>query len=118
MPPIVACHGLETAACRQIISAALAGLPGDAPDASAASAWNSLLCDSSIDCPPAELSVAIPRGSVVISFADRGPDAWLNVVDHPAEAGQPLATKAWIVRWAPTALISAPMSGRRPSGPH
>ena len=118
MPPIVACHGLEMAACRQIISAALAGLPGDAPQASTASAWNSLLCDSSIDCPPAALSVAIPRGSVVISFTDRGPDAWLNVVDHPAKAAQTLETEAWIVRWAPTAMISAPTSGRRPGSPH
>ena len=113
VPSAVACHQLDQASCVAIIRAALAGLPADVPAASGASAWASLLCNSSIECPPADLAEGIPRGSVVVSFTDGGPAAWVNVVDHPQTGKPGLVTETWIVRWqdpvppSPTPLASS-----------
>ena len=114
VPSAVACHELDRGSCIAIIRAALADLPPDVPEASGAAAWASLLCDSSIDCPPADLAGGTPRGSVVVSFTDGGPAAWVNVVDHP-QAGKPgVVTETWIVRWqemAPPAPNPSPSPG-------
>ena len=100
-----------------MVAAALSALPEDAPEVTAAGAWKALLCGSTIDCPPARLRAATPRGSVVISFVDHGPDAWLNVIEVPAAGSWPATTEAWIVRWNRPQLASPSPSGSSTSGP-
>jgi hypothetical protein len=118
----VACHELDRASCLAIVEAALAVLPGDAPDAVEAAAWASLLCDSTMDCPPAQLRLATPLGSVVVAFGDGGPDAWLNVIEVPAAGSASGTTEAWIVRWdrlpmaSPPSTTPADPSTSRPAG--
>ena len=113
-PASVTCHELERPSCAAIVRAALAVLPGDAPPAIAAAAWASLLCDSTIECPPNRLRLAVPLGSVVVSFEDGGPDAWLNVIQVPVAGGPTDDTQAWIVRWdRPPRSSASPM----PPGP-
>lgn len=104
MPDTVLCHGLDETRCTAVVRAALALLGAGVPDAVSATAWSSLLCDSTIDCPPADLATAVPLGSVVLTFADGGPSAWVNVVDHPAASGGGPSTDAWIVLWQRASL--------------
>lgn len=101
VPAGLDCHGLARLDCTEIVRAALAILPGDLPDVATASAWGSLLCDSTLECSPSDLALATPRGSVIVSFADGGSEAWFNVVDRQV-AGRPVpVTQAWIVAWVP-----------------
>lgn len=115
IPPALDCHGLARADCLEIVRAALAILPGDLPDVATAGAWGSLLCDSALDCSPSDLALATPRGSVVISFADGGSEAWLNVVDRPVTGRPAPVTQAWIVAWMapPVARPSASVGAVR-----
>jgi hypothetical protein len=117
VPASVACHELDRSSCLATVRAALAALPDDAPRAVAAAAWAALLCDSTIDCPPERLRLAIPRGSVVVAFGDGGPDAWLNVIEVGTGSSNG-TTEAWIVRWdrLPTASPS-PTTPAAPSTP-
>lgn len=116
LPSTVACHELDRGSCVEIIRAALADLPPDVPEASGASAWASLLCNSSIDCPPADLANGTPRGSVVVSFTDGGPVAWVNVVDYPLLGSPGTGTRTWIVRWQDVAPPT-PNPSRSPGAP-
>jgi hypothetical protein len=115
VPSSVACHELDRSSCLAIVGAALAVLPEDAPVATSAAAWASLLCDSTIDCPPVRLRLATARGSVVVSFDDGGPDAWLNVIEVPVAGVATGGTEAWIVRWdRPPSASPMPSAPRTP----
>jgi hypothetical protein len=100
VPTALTCRDLDVATCRRMAKAALLALPDDAPEAIDATAWRSLLCNSSFDCPPSYIDGAVPLGSVIIRFADRGPRAAINVVE--GRSG-PIhrAARAWVVRWLP-----------------
>ncbi len=59
-------------------------LPVDAPLVTKVTVYRSLLCRDDMDCPPARLaSSRAPSGSVIVGFADGGPDAWVDVVATP-----------------------------------
>jgi hypothetical protein len=115
LPATLDCNDLDRAECAAMTRVALDALPGDVPPAAAAGVWASLLCGSVSDCPPAEMRGATPRGSVVLQFADGGPEAWLNVVDRPAGGGSP-ETVAWIARWEEPVSRSLPPLGDPPPG--
>jgi hypothetical protein len=99
IPRTLGCVRLAVSTCRAIVRAALDILEPGATVASA-SAWPSLLCRDSVDCPPARLEAAQPMGSAVLQFADGRPTAWVNVVrvvvgpNHVSD-GMPL--QAWFV---------------------
>jgi len=82
--------------------AALLALPGDVPEAIDATVWRSLLCNDNSDCPPSYLDGSAPLGSVIISFADGGPRAAINVVEGRTGPIR-RAPRAWVVRWMPEA---------------
>jgi hypothetical protein len=104
LPSQVDCRQLDTSTCRGMAQAALDVLPGDAPPVSKVTVYRSLLCRDDLDCPPARLaSSGAPSGSVVIGFADEGPDAWVDVVTRaaspaPGATATPAALEAWIIR--------------------
>lgn len=100
VPTALTCRDVEAATCRRMAKAALLALPDDAPEAIDATVWRSLLCNNSFDCPPSYIDGAVPLGSVIIRFADRGPRAAINVVDGPPGPIQ-RSPRAWVVRWMP-----------------
>ena len=115
LPASLDCHDLPHATCARVVDAALAVLPGDVPDVATAGAWGSLLCDSTFDCPPTDLQSATPLGSVIVSFADGGTEAWVNVVERAVAERPGRVTQAWIVAWiAPPAARPSP--GASPAG--
>jgi len=94
LPRQVDCRQLDPTTCRGLAQAALDVLPVDAPPVTKMTVYRSLLCRDDMDCPPARLaSSGAPSGSVVIGFADDGPDAWVDVVTQP-----PAGLEAWIIR--------------------
>ncbi len=100
LPRNLTCRDVDRTDCLRIAKAALLALPVDAPDAVDATVWRSLLCNDSLECPPARLKGSVPLGSVIIGFADGGPRAAVNVVE--GQIG-PIrrAPHAWVVRWMP-----------------
>lgn len=94
LPSQVDCRQLDASTCRGIAQAALDVLPGDAPLVTRVTVYRSLLCRDDMDCPPARLaSSGMPSGSVIVGFADGGPDAWVDVVTQA-----PADLEAWIIR--------------------
>ena len=81
--------------------AALRVLPADLPDVERAAVWQSLVCNSDFDCPPAYLRESAPAGSVVLAFSDGSPSVAVNVVDWRYGSGIRLGLRAWIARSAP-----------------
>jgi len=104
LPPVVACHGLGADACRRIALAGIAALPPDSPRVTRVEAWASMLCADDLECPRDRLFESVPLGSAIVTFADGGPQAWLNVVSPAvpsASAEQTGGASAWVVRWQP-----------------
>ena len=102
LPTTLDCHDVTPAVCTEAASAALSVLPGDLPAVSGATVWHSLVCSVLPDCPPQLLAGdTVPLGSVILTFADAGPAAWINVVGHPgtSNGSAALPATAWIVRW-------------------
>jgi hypothetical protein len=102
LPATLECRDVTRLVCTKAATAAMAILPADLPAISGATVWHSLLCSVLPDCPPQLLTrESVPLGSVIVTFADAGPEAWINVVEH--EGGPDgLAirpARAWIVRW-------------------
>lgn len=94
LPSRVQCRQLDAPTCHGLAQAALAVLPIDAPPVTNVTVYRSLLCRNDFDCPPGRLaSSRAPSGSVILGFADGGPDAWVDVVTA-ASAG----LEAWIIR--------------------
>lgn len=114
LPANLACHAIDRADCLAIIRVAMASLAEDIRDPISATATSSLLCDSTIDCSAVDLRTWIPRGSVVLSFGAEGPDAWLNVADHPSAGGHAAVAEAWTVRWA-RFVFPSPLPSAAPS---
>ena len=74
----------------------------DLPAVSGATVSRSLVCSSLPDCPPQLLTRdSTPLASVIVRFADAGPEAWINVVEHDSAPGGSAVkpARAWIVRW-------------------
>jgi hypothetical protein len=103
IPADLDCNDLDRAACLRIARAALSALPPDAPRVTSASAWRSLLCNDTLDCPARYLDRSEPLGSVVVAFADRSPAAAVNVVDWRFGPNVRLGTRAWLLDWSPPA---------------
>ncbi len=94
LPRQLDCRQLDASSCRAIAQVALDVLPGDAPPITKVTVYRSLLCRDDMDCPPARLaSSGAPSGSVILGFADGGPDAWVDVVTQA-----PAGLEAWIIR--------------------
>ena len=94
LPRQVDCRQLDASTCRGIAQAALGVLPGDAPLVTKVTVYRSLLCRDDMDCPPARLATSgAPSGSVIVGFADGGPDAWVDVVTQA-----PADLEAWVLR--------------------
>ncbi len=104
LPAQVACRQLDDKTCRGFAQAALDVLPGDAPPVIRVTVYRSLLCRDDLDCPPGRLaSSGTPSGSVIVGFADGGPDAWVDVVtprpsSPPGAIPAPPLLDAWIIR--------------------
>jgi hypothetical protein len=84
--------------------AGIAVLPPEIPTIAGVEVWGSILCGDDLDCPRERLVSSSPLGSVVVSFADGGPSAWVNVVRRSPRAvdgGGPGRPDAWIVAWRP-----------------
>jgi hypothetical protein len=73
------CRELRAIVCRDTVRAAQLALGADYPTIASATAWRSLICGDTLDCPPAMLARSRPAGSVVFTFADTSV-AWVNVV--------------------------------------
>jgi hypothetical protein len=101
LPRDLDCHGLAPAVCTRVATAALSVLTPELPAISSAAVYNSLICDSNFDCPRDRLTPdALPLGSVTFSFADGGPSAWINVVQHgPTPSVGQAPAEAWLIRW-------------------
>lgn len=102
LPTTLDCRDVTREICTKAASAALSILQDDLPAVSGVTVWRSLVCSDLPDCPPQLLTRdTVPLGSVIVSFADVGPEAWINVVERQAapdgSATEP--AKAWIVRW-------------------
>ena len=97
LPDELECGGLAPAACRRVVAAALAALPADAPPVVAASAWDSIVCGDTFDCPTRRLDRAHPLGSVAVSFAGGSPGAVVNVVEARFGDNIRLGTRAWLL---------------------
>jgi len=97
LPDELECGGLSPAACRRVVAAALAALPAYAPPVVAASAWESIVCGDTFDCPTRRLDRAYPLGSVAVSFADGSPGAIVDVVEARFGANIRLGTRAWLL---------------------
>jgi hypothetical protein len=105
------CHDLDRDACDGVVWAALHIL-GAQHQLRAIGAWQSLLCDSTLDCPERLLDGRRPVGSAVASLRS-GDTVWINVMGS-ADArptGDRSGLVAWVVRWLPkpaaTPLTSA-----------
>lgn len=100
LPRALTCTALDKGTCASIAEAAIRIVPADWPRISRASVWRSLLCDSTLDCPPALLRSVVPLGSVVLDLVDHGPPIWINVVGWRTltESSAGLQLQAWIVR--------------------
>jgi len=104
LPRRLTCHGVDDATCRRIALAGVAVLPAHLPRVTRVEAWASMLCADDLECPRDVLSDSTPLGSAIVSFADGGAQAWVNVVSPAApSAGAQRAggTIAWVVRWQP-----------------
>jgi hypothetical protein len=103
IPADVRCEDIARPTCLRLAAAAMAVLPPSAPEVSRVSVWHSLLCNDNFDCPSTYLDGSEPLGSVLVSFADGGPRAAINVVDRRSGFGTRLETRAWVARWMPEA---------------
>ena len=97
VPNRLACRDLERVACLRIARAAVLALPQELPPVTAATAWRSLLCNDTLDCPSRYLDGAEPLGSIIFEFADGSTPVALNVVDWRIGLGP----KAWLLDGAP-----------------
>lgn len=97
LPGDLECRGLVPATCRRVVAAALSVVPPDAPQVVAASAWDSIVCGDTFDCPTRRPDRAYPLGSVIVSFADGSPDAIVNVVEARFGANIRLGVRAWLL---------------------
>jgi hypothetical protein len=105
-PPLAAtlidCQDRRQFVCRETVRAAQVALGSDYPAIASATAWRSLICGDTLDCPPAMLTRSRPAGSVVFTFADMSV-AWVNVVwvdvsSRRFEDGTE-RLRAYVVRW-------------------
>jgi hypothetical protein len=81
IPAAIACHGIDLAACRLAVQAAVATLDRDLPAVESADVWASLMCGDTFDCPPTRLDGrTAPAGSVIVHLVGGGPAARINVV--------------------------------------
>ncbi len=99
LPAGIVCHGVDLASCDAMASAAVGILPTTWPAAQGAAVWHSLLCDSTLDCPPTLMRAVVPLGSVILDLADGGRPIWVDVVGWRTLAGitPALQLEAWIV---------------------
>ncbi len=104
-PRSVACGKVRQPECGRIVSG-IGSLVGSAalPPIAHVDVYASLLCDSSLDCPPSLLAHVRVLGSAVVSFDGQERQAWVDVVD--AGDGRALNPEAWIVRWVDAAKRS------------
>jgi hypothetical protein len=103
IPADLRCEDIARPTCLRLAAAAMAVLPPAAPEVRRVSVWRSLLCNDNFDCPPTYLAGSEPLGSVLVSFADGGPRAAINVVEGRSGFGIRLETRAWVARWMPEA---------------
>jgi hypothetical protein len=103
IPADVYCEDIARTTCLRLAAAAIAVLPPSAPKVRRVFVWHSLLCNDNFDCPSTYLDGSEPLGSVLVSFADGGPRAAINVVDWRYGFGIRLGARAWVVRWMPEA---------------
>jgi hypothetical protein len=101
LPAALWCHALDPSTCRTVARAALDVLPSGTPRVKAVSAWPTLLCGDSLDCPSTYLAHADPVGSAVVDFADGSRSAWINVARRVIGAkrvADVVSLEAWIIR--------------------
>jgi hypothetical protein len=117
LPLQLTCHAIDVDRCRLVADAAVAAARDPyLPSAAAVDVWASLVCDSTLDCPPNQLVNLLPLGSATISYRGSEIILWVNVgeiVDRsspsaapsspsPASGGQPVASiptiDAWVLR--------------------
>ncbi|HTS14167.1 MAG TPA: hypothetical protein VMH24_00750 [Candidatus Sulfotelmatobacter sp.] len=109
MPSQIDCRESAPAVCLELAQAALDVLPPEAPAVLRVTVYRSLLCDNDADCPPVRLvHSGPPSGSVIVDFADGGPQAWIDVVTlggasapattAPGVTAAPATLDAWIIR--------------------
>ena len=99
LPDDIECKGVDYDSCLLLAVAAIRSLPEPVPPIRSASVWKSLLCDSTLDCPPSLLKAVVPLGSVVLTFDDG--TTWMNVVGRrtaTATTQGSLRLEAWSVR--------------------
>jgi hypothetical protein len=101
LPERLRCHDVVRRSCERLVRAALRVLPADLPDVDRAAVWQSLVCNSTFDCPPAYLRDSPAAGSVILAFEDGSPSVAVNVVDWRYGSGIRLGLRAWIARSAP-----------------
>ena len=102
MPASMACHNLDSSACRLAVAKALGQLGSDVPAVDSAEVWSGIVCGDTLDCPPTRLDArTTPLASVILRLVGGGPAAWINVVYR--SHGRPLdfdpTLDAWIARW-------------------
>ncbi len=94
------CNGVAYQTCSRIVYAAAGALPEGLPPVVKASIWATIMCSSTLECPSTLLTAdADPLGSAVLTFADGGPAAWINVVSLMSADGGAPTSRAWLVRW-------------------
>jgi hypothetical protein len=118
-PPTVQCHAIDADRCLLVANAAVdAARDPYLPPASVVEVWASLICGSTLDCPPNQLVGLRPLGSATIRYASSAIVLWVNVgevIDRsspsptagPRTSGQapvadPIAhLDAWVLRQRP-----------------
>jgi hypothetical protein len=100
LPDAMTCNDVEEELCERIVRAALRVLPPDLPSVGEASAWRSLVCNDTFDCPPRYLRDSEPLGSVIVGFDD-GPSIAVNVVDWHYGRSIRLGPRAWLAHSTP-----------------
>ena len=101
LPDVMTCNDVDEELCERIVRAALRVLPPDLPRVGEASAWRSLVCNDTFDCPPRYLRDSAPLGSVIVGFDDDGPSIAVNVVDWHYGPSIRLGPRAWVAHSTP-----------------
>jgi hypothetical protein len=79
-PLELTCHAIGIDQCRIVADAAVAAARDPyLPSAATVDVWASLVCGSTLDCPPNQLADLLPLGSATISYRGSEIVLWVNV---------------------------------------
>jgi hypothetical protein len=102
-PPDVRCHDVPSRRCAQLAHAVMDAIVDPVlPRVTTVDVWASIMCGSTSDCPPGELTSRRPAGSARVAF--ESPLVLLvnvsETTDDPAHGPVDPGLHAWVIRSA------------------